>query len=137
MAIKGVRTQRPATHSKQMADRGGAEHAEPHPRQAIGLHVDRHGGIALDDRGDDIDRGRAFLEDAEPGAAETDIVHPPLRQFRDPCQRRDMLEMAERDQGEKPVLGLPVKNHGPAGGFDAIRGDFTEPGQRTPSGGLK
>jgi hypothetical protein len=115
-----------------MRDSRCAEHAPADQRQVAGRDIDRDHRIALHQVADGGPRGNAVGHVDNSGTPESDVVENPDRQFRQPRERRDMLEMSERDQIEEKILGLAVEHHGPAAGLDAVGGDFThQPSMRS------
>jgi hypothetical protein len=120
VAIKPVRPQDNAPQPQQMRDCRGAEHSPAHQRQPVSARFYRDHCIAFDQICDPGLRRHAVGEVDNSGTPEADIIQHPDFQLRQPRERRHMLEMPKRDQGEKPVLGLPVKHHRPSPRLDRL-----------------
>jgi|GEM_PF-5880024 len=122
--MKRVRARRNAPHAQEMRDRRGAEQPPAGQRQAVRARRQRHQRIAARESADVIGRGLPVRHQDNTGTTEADIVEHPHIELGQEGKRRDMLEMAKRDRGEEPVLGLAVKDDGPAPGLDAEGGDL-------------
>lgn len=124
MPVQRVRSQCTAADADQMRHRGGAEHAEPQPRQLV-TDVNGHHRVAVNHCRDRPLCRHAILQHPQVRPPEPDIIDPPLRQFRNPGDRTGMLEMPARDQSENQMLRVAVKDDRPPRGLDADCTDLT------------